>query len=165
MTEESQNLLLKILEEPPSYTAFVLTSYTANAVIGTVLSRVSRIRLGKSGDTEYSDKAKDIVKNLAFAVNSSYEYDKIKALAPAEGSKTLIVEVMELLIAVIRDAMALKSGGQVLVADMMEYSTRLSERNNTKSLLDMYDAVCGVYRTVDNNPNYTWLCAVLCTRL
>lgn len=40
MNEECQNLLLKILEEPPHYTAFILTSQTANAVIGTVLSRV-----------------------------------------------------------------------------------------------------------------------------
>lgn len=165
MTEESQNLLLKILEEPPSYTAFVLTAYSANTVIGTVLSRTSRIRLGKSGDIEYSDKAKDIVANLSKAVNSSYEYDKIKALAPAEGNKALIVEIMELFIAVLRDAMAVKSGADVLVSDMMEYSTLLSDKNNMKSLLDMYDAVCGVYRTVDNNPNYTLLSAVLCARL
>ncbi len=165
MTEECQNLLLKILEEPPSYTAFVLTSNTANAVIGTVLSRVSRIRLGKSGDMEYGDKAKEIVGNLSLAVNSSYEYDKIKALAPAEGNKALIVEVMELFIAVLRDAMAIKSGGEVLLQNMVESSTRLSDRNNMKKLLDMYDAVCGVYRTVDNNPNYTLLSAVLCARL
>jgi DNA polymerase III delta prime subunit len=165
MTEESQNLLLKILEEPPSYTAFVLTSYSANAVIGTVLSRVSRIRLGKSGDIEYSDKAKEIVSNLSSAVNSSYEYDKIKALAPAEGNKALIVEVMELFIAVLRDAMAIKSSGEILVEDMADSSTQLSDRNNMKSLLDMYDAVCGVYRTIDNNPNYTLLSAVLCARL
>lgn len=165
MTEESQNLLLKILEEPPSYTAFVLTSNTANAVIGTVLSRVSRIRLGKSGEVEYSDKAREIVKNFSSAVNSSYEYEKIKALAPAEGNKSLLVEVMELFIALLRDAMAVKSGAQVLLSDMAELSTSLSDRNNMKRLLDMYDAVCGVYRTVDNNPNYTLLSAVLCARL
>lgn len=165
MTEESQNLLLKILEEPPSYTAFVLTAYSANTVIGTVLSRTSRIRLGKSGYIEYSDKAKDIVAKLSKAVNSSYEYDRIKALAPAEGNKALLVEIMELFIAVLRDAMAVKSGGEALVSDMKEYSTLLSDKNNMKSLLDMYDAVCGVYRTVENNPNYTLLSAVLCARL
>lgn len=165
MTEESQNLLLKILEEPPSYTAFVLTAYSANTVIGTVLSRTSRIRLGKSGDIEYSDKAKDIVAKFSKAVNSSYEYDRIKALAPAEGNKALLVEIMELFIAVLRDAMAVKSGGEALVSDMKEYSALLSDKNNMKSLLDMYDAVCGVYRTVENNPNYTLLSAVLCARL
>lgn len=165
MTEECQNLLLKILEEPPSYTAFILTSHTANAVIGTVLSRVSRIRLGRSGETEYSEKSMEIVRNLSSAVNSPYEYEKIKALAPAEGNKALIAEVMELFIAVLRDAMALKSQGEALLADMSEVIEELSRKNNMKKLLDMYDAVCGIYRTLENNPNYTLLSAVLCARL
>lgn len=165
MTEESQNLLLKILEEPPSYTAFILTSHTANAVIGTVLSRVSRIRLGKSEDAEFSDKASQVVRALSVAVNSPYEYEKIKATAPLDGNKKLTVEVLELFIAVLRDAISLKSGGKVLLNDFSEQSEALSQSNNLKKLLDMYDVVCGIYRSVENNPNYTLLSAVLCARL
>lgn len=165
MTEESQNLLLKILEEPPSYTAFILTSYTANAVIGTVLSRVSRIRLGKSEETEYSEKAAQVVRGLSVAVNSPYEYEKIKATAPMDGNKKLAVEVLELFIAVLRDSISLKSGGKILLNDFTEQSQALSQSNTLKRLLDMYDAVCGIYRSVDNNPNYTLLSAVLCARL
>ncbi len=165
MTEESQNLLLKILEEPPSYTAFILTSHTANAVIGTVLSRVSRIRLGKIEDTEYSEKATEVVRALSVAVNSPYEYEKIKATAPMDGNKKLAVEVLELFIAVLRDAISLKSGGKILLEDLSVQSEALSQSNNLKRLLDMYDVVCGVYRSVENNPNYTLLSAVLCARL
>ena len=165
MTEESQNLLLKILEEPPSYTAFVLTAYSANAVIGTVLSRVSRVRLGETGKTEYSEKAMNIVSNLAEAVNSPYEYDKIKAVAPLEGNKALTVEVLELLTAVLRDAISIKSSGQILLTDISSVSEKLSQRNSLKKLLDTYDAVCGLYRTIENNPNYTLLCALLCARI
>ncbi|MBO5896573.1 MAG: hypothetical protein J6Q83_04675 [Clostridia bacterium] len=165
MTEESQNLLLKILEEPPTYTAFILTSYTANAVIGTVLSRVSRIRLGKSEDTVYGEKAAEVVRALSVAVNSPYEYEKIKATAPMDGNKKLAVEVLELFIAVLRDAVSLKSGGKILLNDFSEQSEALSQSNTLKRLLDMYDVVCGIYRSVDNNPNYTLLSAVLCARL
>ncbi len=165
MTEESQNLLLKILEEPPVYTAFVLTSHTANAVIGTVLSRVSRIRLGKSVDAEYSEKAVQVVTALSSAVNSPYEYEKIKATAPLDGNKKLTVEVLELLISVLRDAIALKAGGEVLSEPFKEQSNALSQNNSLKKLLDMYDVVCGIYHSVDNNPNYTLLSAVLCARL
>lgn len=165
MTEESQNLLLKILEEPPAYTAFILTSHTANAVIGTVLSRVSRIRLGKSEDAEYSEKAVQVVTALSTAVNSPYEYEKIKATAPLDGNKKLTVEVLELFTSVLRDAIALKSGGKILLEPFGEQSNSLSQNNSLKKLLDMYDVVCGIYRSVDNNPNYTLLSAVLCARL
>ncbi len=165
MTEESQNLLLKILEEPPHYTTFVLTSQSANAVIGTVLSRVVRLRMGKSNDAEYSDKAAEVVKALSSAVSSSYEYDKIKATAPLDGNKKLTAEVLELFTAVLRDAIALKSGGSILLTDFENESTFLCEKNTVKKLLDMYDAVCGIYRTLPNNPNYTLLSAVLCARL
>ena len=165
MNEECQNLLLKILEEPPHYTAFILTSQTANAVIGTVLSRVVRLRLGKTEDIQYSEKAVDVVSKLASAVSSPYEYDKIQATAPLDGNKKLTVEVLELFIAVLRDAMSLKSGGKILLDEFKNQSRELADKSSLKKLLDMYGEVCGLYRSLDNNPNYTLLSAVLCARL
>lgn len=165
MNEECQNLLLKILEEPPHYTAFILTSQTANAVIGTVLSRVVRLRLGKAEDVQYSEKAVDIVTKLASAVSSPYEYDKIQATASLDGNKKLTVEVLELFIAVLRDAVSLKSGGEILLDEFKNQSTELADKSSLKKLLDMYGEVCGLYRSLDNNPNYTLLSAVLCARL
>lgn len=165
MNEECQNLLLKILEEPPHYTAFILTSQTANAVIGTVLSRVVRLRLGKTEDVQYSEKAVDVVSKLASAVSSSYEYDKIQATAPLDGNKKLTVEVLELFIAVLRDAVSLKSGGKILLDEFKNQSRELADKSSLKKLLDMYGEVCGLYRSLDNNPNYTLLSAVLCARL
>lgn len=165
MNEECQNLLLKILEEPPHYTAFILTSQTANAVIGTVLSRVVRLRLGKAEDVQFSEKAVDVVTKLASAVSSPYEYDKIQATAPLDGNKKLTVEVLELFIAVLRDAVSLKSGGKILLDEFKNQSTELADKSSLKKLLDMYGEVCGLYRSLDNNPNYTLLSAVLCARL
>ena len=165
MNEECQILLLKILEEPPHYTAFILTSQTANAVIGTVLSRVVRLRLGKAEDVQYSEKAVDVVTKLASAVSSPYEYDKIQATAPLDGNKKLTVEVLELFIAVLRDAVSLKSGGKILLDEFKNQSTELADKSSLKKLLDMYGEVCGLYRSLDNNPNYTLLSAVLCARL
>ena len=165
MNEESQNLLLKILEEPPRYTAFVLTSQNANAVIGTVLSRVVRLRLGKNDDVVYSEKAIEVVTKLCSAVSSPYEYDKIQATAALDGNKKLTAEVMELFIAVLRDAAALRSGGKILLGNFKTQSGDLADKCSLKKLLDMYDEVCALYRSLDNNPNYTLLSAVLCARL
>lgn len=165
MNEESQNLLLKILEEPPAYTAFVLTSQNANAVIGTVLSRVVRLRLGKTEDAEYSEKAIEAVKALSAAVSSPYEFEKVKATAVLEGNKALTAEVLSLFIGVLRDAIALKSQGAPLIEGMVAESKALSEKHTLKKLLDMYDSVSGIYQSLENNPNYTLLNAVLCARL
>lgn len=165
MNEESQNLLLKILEEPPRYTAFILTSLNANAVIGTVLSRVVRLRLGKSEGAEYSEKAIEVAKALAGAVSSPYEFEKIKATAALEGNKALTAEVLSLFIGVLRDAIALKSGGKALIPDLQADSAVLAEKSTLKKLLDMYDSVSAIYQSLENNPNYTLLNAVLCARV
>ena len=165
MNEESQNLLLKILEEPPVYTTFVLTSQTANAVIGTVLSRVTRVRLGSTEDVEYSEKAIEVVRELCKAVSSHREYDKIKATAPLDGNKKLTAEVLTLFIAVLRDAIALKNQGKAILSDFSRESTELSTRQTLKKLLDVYDAVSGIHQSLENNPNYTLLTAVLCARI
>ncbi len=165
MNEESQNLLLKILEEPPVYTAFVLTAQTSNAVIGTVLSRVSRVILGKSEEASYSEKASSVVRDITAAIGSPYEYDKIKAAAPLDGNRKLTEEAIRLLTAVLRDAIALKSGGKELLAEFEAQSQELSQKCNLKRLLDIYDSVCGLYRSLDTNPNNALLLAVLCTKL
>lgn len=165
MKEESQNLLLKILEEPPRYTAFVLTSETSNAVIGTVLSRVVRLRLGKISVTEYSEKATDVVKRLVGAVLSPYEYDRIEATALMDGNKTLTAEVLDLFLDVLRDAIALKSGGKVLLDAFKIESQKLSGGHSLEKLLNMYEIVGSLLKSLENNPNYALLSAVLCAKI
>jgi len=165
MTEESQNLLLKILEEPPRYTAFVLTSQNSNAVIGTVLSRVVRLRMGKAVATEYSEKAIDVVNRFVDAVLSPYEYNRIEATAQLDGNKALTAEVLELLTSVLRDAVALKSGGKALLEDFSHKSKSLSESLTLGKILEMYETVDGLLRSLENNPNYTLLSAVLCAKV
>lgn len=165
MNEESQNLLLKILEEPPHYTAFVLTSQNANGVIGTVLSRVVRLRLGKNNGVQFSENAVEVVKKLTSAVCSPYEYDKIQATASLDGNKKLTAEVLELMVIVLRDAVALKNGGAALAGELNKQSKEIADSNSVKNILDMCDVVCGLHRSLDNNPNYTLLSAVLCAKL
>ena len=165
MTEESQNLLLKILEEPPRYTAFVITADNSNAVIGTVLSRVVRLRMGKTTATEYSEKAVAVTAKLVDALLSPYEYDRIEATASLDGNKALTAEILEAFISVLRDAIALKSGGSVLWEDLKEEIRKLADNMTLEKLLKMYDVVAGLLRSLENNPNYTLLSAVLCAKL
>lgn len=165
MKEESQNLLLKILEEPPRYTAFILTADNSNAVIGTVLSRVVRLRMGKNVATEYSDKAVMVAEKLVDALLSSYEYDRIEATALLDGNKALTAEFLQLFISILRDSIALKSNGKVLLNDFRQKSQKLSDALTLERLLKMYDTAAGLLRSLENNPNYNLLSAVLCAKI
>lgn len=165
MTEESQNLLLKILEEPPRYTAFVLTAESANSVIGTVLSRVVRLRMGKGTAVQYSEKATAVVKKFAEAMLSPYEYDRVEATAPLDSNKALTAEVLELLVKLLRDAVAVKNGGKALLEDFSGESRRLAESLGPAKILEMFETADGLLKSLENNPNYTLLSAVLCAKI
>ena len=143
----------------------MLTSETSNAVIGTVLSRVVRLRMGKNIATEYSEKATGIVNRLAEAVLSPYEYDRIEATALMDGNKALTAEVLDLFVSVLRDAIAIKSGGKALLGSFEKVSHKLSHSLTLEKLLKMYEDVDGLLKSLENNPNYTLLSAVLCAKI
>ncbi len=166
MTEESQNVLLKILEEPPSYTSFVLTSSSANAVIGTVLSRVTRIKLFEEfSDGEYSEKSTEVVRNIFKSLSSSYEFDLVAATSPLDGDKALTTEVLSLLCLVLRDCIVLKYGGRPVVSSLFDSSEELSSRFSVERLLNMYENVSELLRLTEGYPNYNLLSALLSVRL
>lgn len=166
MSEECQNVLLKILEEPPAYTAFVLTSESANVVIGTVLSRVVRLKLSSDGEEkQYSEKAVEVVRNIAKAFSTSYEFDMIAATSPLDGDKSLTAEVLSLLCLFFRDCIALKYQGEVLFEELKEETQRVAFASATERLFESYRDMNELARSTEGNPNYTLLTAVLCLKL
>jgi DNA polymerase-3 subunit delta' len=72
LTEESQNALLKSLEEPSPATMFVLTTAVPGALLPTVRSRCMRLRFGRLTAME-----------LATALTQHHDYDDAEARAAA----------------------------------------------------------------------------------
>ena len=52
MTEQAQNALLKVLEEPPSYVIFLLTCGAASSLLPTVRSRAQIFRVQKEDNPQ-----------------------------------------------------------------------------------------------------------------
>lgn len=166
MKVDSQNVLLKILEEPPSYTAFILTSESANNVISTVLSRVSRFRIGENkGEIRVSEKTVDTIRKIADALRSSYEFDMIEATASLDGSKQKITDVLTVLTLFFRDAIALKNGGTVLIKDLEESALKTADSFSLAKLLKYYEISDELLKLTSGNPNYALLVAQLCAKL
>lgn len=166
MKVDSQNVLLKILEEPPSYTVFIITAESANSIIGTVLSRVSRFRIGETtDDLEFSEKVINIVKDVSEALTSSYEFDIIKALAPLDGNKQVTVDVLKALSVFIRDAISLKYNGKVLFKELENEAKNVSFAFSVEALLERFENINEFLKLTAGNPNYTLLVAHLCATL
>lgn len=165
MTEESQNVLLKILEEPPQYTSFILTADTRNALISTVLSRVTRFMLDEEASREYSERAVSVAGDILKALMSRYEFDVISAGAPLDGDKALTAEVLSLLSLCLRDALCFSFAGKPLVPALAYVTDSLSSFFEKDKLLTMFNNVNMLLKQLENNPNYALLCAVLCVKL
>lgn len=67
MNEQSQNALLKVLEEPPESVIFVLVAQTKAALLETVISRCVTLTLNAP---EYSEAKEYLLKNTDFSADS-----------------------------------------------------------------------------------------------
>lgn len=115
MTEAAQNALLKILEEPPAYTVFVLTCEGKARVLPTVLSRAQLITLGPVNEAEA----------LEALLEQTPGADETAAKEAARLSGGIIGRAKELL----------QSGGAVRTSELMnDFSKALCGSSNYEFL-------------------------------
>lgn len=74
MLDSSRNALLKILEEPPAHSVFVLTTTRRQAIIPTILSRVRRYRFIQRTGSDAKAVIERIFKDSATGIESVGDY-------------------------------------------------------------------------------------------
>lgn len=91
MNESAQNAILKILEEPPSYVIFILTTENRSMLLETVLSRSVVLSLNgvneKDGAEYIAQKNIDIDYNIAYEAMCAYKGNIGKAQESIIGGK------------------------------------------------------------------------------
>ena len=158
MTVESQNLLLKILEEPPEYASFVLTASSKNVLLPTVRSRVTPLELGEgSGRREYNPEAVKHAAASARALTETGEFAMLAALAPLEDKKELLSDSLYVLMLTVRDAFTEKAGGDTLLSGLPEEAELLAGTFTLSRLTRLFDAVNSLLADADANQNKTLL--------
>jgi len=107
MQAPSQNAFLKILEEPPSFTTFILLCTNSDSLLTTVLSRVTHLKLQSNSDyDEISDELKELARGIANAIATRDELEMLKAFLLCEKRKRdEMASVYIYLTAILRDAM------------------------------------------------------------
>lgn len=110
MTIEAQNALLKLLEEPPLNTHFILTSSSKRKLLSTVLSRVNELYIPIPSKVALQTLLKQkghSIESVESAMKSSLGLPGL-CTAILEGVNTEYVEELELAKAFLRSSMAEK---------------------------------------------------------
>lgn len=163
MSEQAQNALLKILEEPPDGILFILTCPSASALLPTIRSRSLILTLEpreQSGDhPEAAVLAAQILRELPLPDESAV----LKTCAPLIQNRELLRQVLDRLTVLFRDAAVLRAGGTSLTRDPS--AQELARQLTRDRLLALTELSIQTRRRMDQNANNTLLVTVFCAQL
>ncbi|NMP36793.1 MAG: hypothetical protein GX051_01500 [Clostridiales bacterium] len=164
MRPESQNVLLKTLEEPPERARFILTADSLNSLIPTVQSRVTPVNIGYSQQSPVLEQVREIADGIAECVASSDEYSLLKSTAVLEKEKQLVQPVLEYLLLIFRDAAVCRAGGTSMTTDG-EIAKKLASSVQQKNLAGLVSGIQELEAAIQRNANSTLLLTRLCSTL
>lgn len=111
MSEQAQNAILKVLEEPPESVRFILTCDDRSHLLGTILSRCTLYSLDGGGQSGRGrDQAQQAAMAIAAAVGGPSELELMRGTAMFEKDRRLMVDALSQLTLIFRQAMIVKSG-------------------------------------------------------
>ncbi|WP_283609946.1 DNA polymerase III subunit [Faecalispora anaeroviscerum] len=163
MSEQAQNALLKILEEPPEGILFLLTCPSASALLPTIRSRSLILTLEpreQAGEhPEVQALAAQILRELPLPDESAV----LKTCAPLIQNRELLRLVLDRLTVLFRDAAVLRAGGTSLTRDLS--AQELARQLTRDRLLALTELCIQTRRRIDQNANSTLLVTVFCAQL
>ena len=155
LREDSQNTLLKIIEEPEQRLMFIFTVEKASAMLPTVRSRAHLITLRRS--LEIGEEALDAARDIVDGIVSLYEYDLLLKLSQL-GSKEETEAALNALTESLRLALGYYSGIPTDDPSALKLARRL-DRGRAIALAEVTGEAIAKLRT-NINPQLlmTWLC-------
>ncbi len=160
MNDQSQNAILKILEEPPTYVFFIIVTTSKSTMLETVLSRVQVFSL-LSEEEQVTDKELTAVKNFVQALVSVNELSLMEQTAVFQKNNQFAKKVLELLQEVFRDALVRKSGYSRDVRFAQEVDLICSSLTS-KSILQLSSVCDELIASIERNCNNNLLVVRLC---
>lgn len=161
MNVQSQNALLKILEEPAPHVCILLTCPSKAALLETILSRATAFALSNetAGDTADLQTACDLLRILC----AGNELDLLLALAPLQKDRDAFRAVLSAVQPILRDAL-LPQGTAALLSGAAEESDLLKKTLTQKQMLDLMDTAQSSLDALERNANLNLLLTCFCSR-
>ena len=155
LREDSQNTLLKIIEEPPQNILFIFTVEKAKALLSTVRSRAHIVTLSRTYVPD--EDAEAIAEQITDGIADLYEYDLLVTLSgltkkdEAESALAAFTEKLRL-------ALAFQSGVMTDDSCAKKLSRKL-DRARIIALIEItMDAIARLKTNVNLQLLNTWLC-------
>ena len=157
LREDSQNTLLKIIEEPPQQLLFIFTVTNAEALLPTVRSRAHMIKLRRAQAPD--EAALKSAEAIADGMLSLYEYDLLSALSQL-GDKKAASDALCALIEELRAALLYQSG----ITTDDPTAKKLSKKLDRARLMELMTLTRETIDLLKTNVNQQLLLTRLCTR-
>lgn len=170
MTDEAQNALLKVIEEPPANTTIILTYTGETSILPTIQSRIQSISLKRVSANEFVNHYKneypeDELKKafriaggrigLAIAVTNDTEHELIKSISTAKEiiSKNTYERLCMVDSLSKQDIRLLLEGLNIVAEAGFTASVSGSNRAKTNKLQDIRSSVFDAIENLSHNPN------------
>lgn len=154
LREDSQNALLKTIEEPPQNLLFIFTVESAKSMLLTVRSRSRVITLRRTFRTD--EVAEQAASSIIDGVISLYEYDLLKTLS-ALNEKQVFKDALGVFIEKLRQALSFYSGIDTADPDVKKLTRKL-DRARVIALIAVTNEAVGKLKTnVNLQLLQTWL--------
>ena len=163
MSEQAQNALLKILEEPPDGILFILTCPSASALLPTIRSRSLILTLEPREQSGEHPEAEALAAQILRELPLPDESAVLKTCAPLIQNRELLRQVLDRLTVLFRDAAVLRAGGTSLTRDPS--AQELARQLTRDRLLALTELSIQTRRRMDQNANNTLLVTVFCAQL
>jgi DNA polymerase-3 subunit delta' len=153
MTEEAANALLKILEEPPPKTMFILVTSRPENLFETVLSRCQPVKflplrkelqekiLNKGPISDKASKLRNEV--LTISPKNIFQISQLISQADvSENKQSLVIDILNFIFCWWRDVLFVKQGlAEILNRDYEEELKRQAKRLSLNSIWENIEAV------------------------
>ena len=156
LPEVQQNAFLKLLEEPPQRIFFLLLVGSAKALLSTIRSRCTVIRI--VSEESIGDEARKNAEAIIEGILSPREYDLMLTIRILT-DKSRQTEILSAVKQYLRDALVLLSGGNTADPAL---ARKLAARLTRKKIIDMLELTDSCSAGLQQNGNInlltTWLC-------
>ena len=157
LREDSQNTLLKIIEEPPQSILFLFTVENAKAMLPTVRSRAHFITLARTRTTDV--QSEEIAVSITDGVVALYEYDLLVTLSKLT-KKEQIEAALTAFTEKLRLALSFLSG----VNTDDPSAKKLSRKLDRTRMLALIEVTLSAIQKLKTNVNLQLLTTWLCTQ-
>lgn len=157
LTLEAQNSFLKLLEEPPHQTFFILTAPHKKSLLPTIVSRCREIKLKADVDIEFDSKDyKRSVQDFIILLNSNlgdrlaWVEDNLSTINNPESVKSLL----DIWISLLRDLLLIKSGvtQEILNKEFLDKLINLQDNFSPGQLLRCLKVVVKGDKIIKSTP-------------